>query len=284
MKPTESQNRAPIVFIVLLVAQLLTMSLHARAQAQQQSLSRTALLAVLYPLQKGTAWVTSSIGGVWFGYLNLRGVRTENQRLQAEINRLQQERMVVQEEVAAARRYRELLKLKESVGVPSVAATVIGRDGNPWYQQIVIDQGLIAGVRLYQIVITPQGVVGRVVGVGPTCAVVQLITDGTSGVGAMLSDTRVNGELKGRNGPQCQLASITGLVNVRVGEAVLTSGLEGWYPKGMLLGYVSQVQLGSGAALHQITVQPAAQLDRLEEVLVLLAKPPDIQITETVKK
>ncbi|MBI4746920.1 MAG: rod shape-determining protein MreC [Acidobacteria bacterium] len=281
---SDSSLRPTIIAVILLVGQFLLMTINAQARITKQSLPRTLILTATYPIQKGLAVVTTSVGHVWKGYVSLWRAAEENQNLRRELSQLKRERTELQETIASHKRLQDLLKLKESFQSPTIAANVIGRDGSPWYKQVIIDQGTLAGVHLNHIVITPDGVVGRVVSVGPSSAMVLMITHGDAGVGAMLAESRTNGELRGRNELVCQLDSISGLTQVRVGEAVLTTGLDGFYPKGLLLGYVTQVQLGSGAGLHQISVRPAAQLDRLEEVLVLLSRASDVQMTESVKK
>lgn len=281
---SDSSLRPTIIAVILLVSQFLLMTINAQARITKQSLPRTIILTATYPIQKGLAVVTTSVSHIWKGYISLWRAAEENQNLRQEVSQLKRERTGLQETIASHKRLQELLKLKESFQSPTIAANVIGRDGSPWYKQIIIDQGTLAGIQLNQVVITPDGVVGRIVSIGPSSAMVLLITHGDAGVGAMLAESRTNGELRGRNEAFCQLDSISGLIPVRVGEAVLTTGLDGFYPKGLLLGYVAQVQLGSGAGLHQIAVRPAAQLDRLEEVLVLLSRPSDIQMTESVKK
>jgi rod shape-determining protein MreC len=164
-----------------------------------------------------------------------------------------------------------------------VMARVLARGGSEFFNQIVIDQGTKAGLKLSQPVITPGGVVGRIVAISPVAAQVQLITDGYAGVGAQLSESRAYGEIKGVAKPLCEMRNVSGLETVKPGEAIITTGLDGIYPKGLLIGYVENVIEGSGAKNHQITVRPAAGLDRLEEVLVLQLTEQDLQMEETVK-
>jgi rod shape-determining protein MreC len=278
----EPGRRAAILFVALLVGQFLLMSVHARSRALNQSIPRTALITVLYPFQKASAFIFGGIGGLWNGYFNLVGARRENEFLKDENARLKIELLKKDEEAVDGRRLREILNLKTSLPSATVAANVIGGEGTPWFRQVTIDKGSMDGVSLNSPVITPQGVVGRVISLGPTAAIVQVITDGNAGLGAMLANSRANGEIRGQNGEFCRLDSISGLNEVKVGEQVLTSGLDGIYPKGVLIGTVSQVLIGSGATLHQISVKPSAPIDRLEEVLVL-PPPVRVKVEENVK-
>src|SRR5262249_18485083 len=151
----------------------------------------------------------------------------------------------------------------------SVIAHVIARDGSVWFNQVIVDRGKLAELKLNQPVITSGGVVGRIVGIGPLSSQVQLITDSFAGVGAQLTDSRPYGIVKGTGKGNCKMLYVSGLETVKEGEAVITSGFDGVYPKGLLIGYVERLVPGGGANNHQITIRPAAGMDRLENVLVL---------------
>jgi rod shape-determining protein MreC len=276
LQKLDPARRVALLVAGLLLAQFLLMSLHARARTLGQSLPRVALLTVLQPLQKASDAVITTVVSAWKGYVDLRGVYAANQRLQAENDRLRRLLVEREREALDGQRLRELLALKQSAPAPTVVANVIGGDGTPWFRQILLDKGSLDGVLINAPVVTPQGLVGRVVAVGPNVAVVQTIADGQAGLGATLAVSRVNGELRGQNQPLCRLDNVSGLTDVSEGEMVLTSGLDGVYPKGLIIGTVETVERGSGAGLHRIQVRPAAPLERLEEVAIL---PPTIRVT-----
>jgi rod shape-determining protein MreC len=117
-------------------------------------------------------------------------------------------------------------------------------------------------------VITPEGVVGKIIAVFNHTAQVLIITDGSSGVGSMLEKSGVQGVLKGGGDGVCHLDYIMNGEKVEVGDTVVTSGLDQIYPKGLLVGTVLKVSQGN--IYKNITVKPAAPLDRLEDVLVIL--------------
>ncbi len=276
LQKLDPARRVALLVAGLLLAQFLLMSLHARARSLGQSLPRTAALTALQPLQKVADVAVTTLVAAWSGYVDLRGVHIANQRLREENDRLRLALVEREREALDGRRLRELLALRQAAPSPTVVANVIAGDGVPWFRQVTLDKGALDGVLLNAPVVTPQGVVGRVVAVGPTVAVVQTIADGQAGLGATLAVSRVNGELRGQNQPLCRLDNISGLTEVSEGETVLTSGLDGVYPKGLIVGVVETVERGSGAGLHQITVRPSAPLERLEEVAVL---PPTVRVT-----
>lgn len=276
LQKLDPARRVALLVAGLLLAQFFLMSLHARARALGQSLPRVALLTVLQPFQKVSDAVVTTLVSTWNGYVDLRGVYATNQRLQAENDRLRLLLVEREREALEGQRLRELLALKQSAPAPTVVANVIGGDGSPWFRQILLDKGALDGVCINAPVVTPQGLVGRVVAVGPKVAVVQTIVDGQAGLGATLAVSRVNGELRGQNQPLCRLDNVAGLTEVSEGEMVLTSGLDGVYPKGLIIGTVETIERGSGAGLHRIQVRPAAPLERLEEVAIF---PPTIRVT-----
>jgi len=277
------KNRAPIVLVFLLIAQLLSMSWYGRTKDGRPNLLLSWVLTAVYPVQKAGGGVGSIASGIWNGYIDLRGVKQENIILREQNDQLKQDLFKVKEELAANRRVANALELQQTLPYKSVAAQVIARSGNEFFNKIIIDKGRLAGIKLHQAVITPAGIVGRVVGVGPVAAQVQLLTDNYAGVGAQLSESRAYGEVKGIGKAFCEMRNVSGLEPIKEGEAIITTGLDGIYPRGLLVGYVQEVGLGSGAKSHRITVRPAAGLDGLQQVLVLELSEQDLQIDETVK-
>jgi rod shape-determining protein MreC len=127
-------------------------------------------------------------------------------------------------------------------------------------------------------VATAGGIVGRVISVGPNFAMVQVITDKHAGVGAMLQSSRAMGEIRGLDNDRCELKNISTSEKVEVGESVVTTGLDRIYPKGLLVGTVESIEADPNAPWHKIVVKPAAPVDRIEHVLVLLVEPKDLKI------
>ncbi len=277
------KNRAPIVLVIFFLVQLLSMSWYGRTKDGRPNLLLSWVLTAVYPVQKAGGGVGSIASGIWGGYIDLRGAKEENIKLRAENDQLRQDLFKVKEELAANHRAANILDLQESLPYKSVAAKVIARSGNEFFNKIIIDKGRLAGIKLHQPVITPAGIVGRVVGLGPFAAQVQLLTDNYAGVGGQLSESRAYGEVKGVGKVFCEMRNVSGLEAVKEGEAIITTGLDGIYPKGLLVGYVQEVGLGSGAKSHRIVVRPAAGLDGLEQVLVLELSEQDLQIDETIK-
>lgn len=283
------QKRAPLLLAFLLVTQLGLMTYTARrfspVDGTEQSFLRSWTLSVFTPVQEALGSVFSGVAGLWYGYVDLRGVRDRNAALEAENGALRSEIENARAAAAENERLRRQLDLKPLLKYQTVSASVVARDADLWFRRITIDKGSLAGIRQNNPVVTPDGLVGRVTAVGPNAAQIQLITDEHAGVGGRLTLSRVAGEVKGRGNGNCTLKNIPSTQEVKDdgSEAVVTSGLDRIYPTGILVGYVKTVKPGAGASPHDIEVVPSAHLDRIEEVMVLLVQPEDLATPEGIK-
>jgi rod shape-determining protein MreC len=278
----QRQKYTPWLLGALLLSQLFLMA-YTSHTGNEQTVLRSWTLSIVTPIQSGVGWVLSGVGSFWSGYIDLRGVRARNADLELENAGLRSEIEAARAATAENERLRRELELKPLLKYQTVAAEVVARDANAWFKRITINKGSRSGVRLDQPVVTPDGVVGRITAVGPWAAQIQLITDEHSGVGGRLTASRAAGELKGKGDGFCRFKNVSSIEKVEKGEPILTSGLDRIYPGGILIGYVESVVEGGGAIPQDITVRPAADLDRIEEVLVLLVDPQDLSTPETVK-
>lgn len=216
--------------------------------------------------------MTTSVHGVqtfWNRYAALRDVEAENRELQRAMQDLQ---VQLQEERALAQRtegLRRLLELRERAGLATAAAEVIAASADPNFRTISVDKGASNGLARDMAVISPSGVVGRVILASPRAAKVQLIIDRNAAVGALIERTRAQGIVLGRGDTMLQMEYVPGTADVKPGDLVVTSGIDGIYPKGFVIGTVSLADRGPGT-FHTISVQPAVDFSRLEDVLVVL--------------
>ena len=152
---------------------------------------------------------------------------------------------------------------------------MIARDPGPLSTSLTIDRGSRDGVTRGMAVVAPQGVVGRVVEVSHTVSRVALLTDHNSGIDAIVDRTRARGVVQGGSDGDCYMNYLNRDADVKVGDHVLTSGLDGVFPKGMTIGEVVEVGRKHRGLLQSATVTPSAALDQVEEVmLVAPAVPP----------
>jgi len=270
-----------IVFLALLAAQMLLMSAQARHPRSGESVLRVWSVTAAAPVLASIHAVVSWAEHLWESYARVGEVRQENRALRQEVAELRREVARLREEAREAERLRQLLQLQRALPARTIAARVIGRDTSVWFHSLIVDRGARHGVRPDAAVITPEGVVGRVIEVGPMVARVQLITDERSGVGAaigILEETRAIGVVVGSNEALCRMRYVPGSEPVREGEMVYTTGQDGIYPRGLPIGRVIAVRRGSALVSHEILIEPAARLSRLEEVLILLDRPQEVRL------
>ncbi len=252
------------------------------------SLLERVILTAASPLQRLASGGVRGIAEAWRAYADLRGVREENQRLQERVDALEQLLHEKQDRVREAERLRGLLEMKPLMPQESIAAEVVSREGVPWFRSLMINQGSSAGVRLNAAVVTPQGVVGRVVAVGPQAARVQLLLDRDCSAGVVVQGSRDAGVVQGQVGFADQGTSellmkyVAAQARVKVGDIVVSSGLDGIYPKGLIVGRVRSVAQPSGL-FKDVLVTPAVAFDRIEEVLVIKSPDADRRLAESVR-
>ena len=219
-------------------------------------------------VQRGTMAIVDGVRNFWSGYVALRQVHAENDALKHELQTLQ---VRLQHEHAEAQRtdnLRQLLELRERANLETTAADVIAAAASPEFRTVTIDKGTNEGLAADMAVISPAGVVGRVILPASRASKVQLLIDRNAAAGALIERTRVQGVVEGFGDGTLRMEYVPGSSDVKPGDLVVTSGIDGIYPKGFVIGTIEQVGAGSGG-YHQITVRPAVDFTRLEEVLVV---------------
>ncbi len=265
-----AKYRRAVVLFSALLSSFLLITLEVRQEGDLAPFVEHLLLESISPLLKATTYVKTGIVDIWEGYVDLRRVRQENLRLQEEIQSLQRRLRTLEEQAHENWRLKTLLRLQEQEPSPSLVARVVGKDATNWFRSLVIDQGSRHGVSRRMAVIAPQGLVGQVVEVGPWSARVQLITDPVSSVGVLLQSSRVTGLLVGTELRRLRIKYLPILAEVRPGEVVVTSGMGGVYPKGVLVGKVVAVDKRSGTLFQEAVVEPSVDFSTLEEVVVTM--------------
>ncbi len=261
-----SRHRDLVILTLVLFAQLALA--HQSRRGEDVSLIRHGTMYVVTPVQRGMRAVTDTFRRVVDGYLDLREARRQSQDLSRELDQLRIEAQRLRREASQAKRLQALLDFRQELPLLTIAAQVIGSDGSEISQAVILDKGREAGLRPDLPVIVPDGVIGKVLRVFADSSQVILITDAESGVASLLEGSRIHGVLRGTNRSLGHLMYVVNDQPVSVGEIVVTSGEDRIYPKGLPLGVV--VSARPGLEFQEIEVQPLAQLNRLEEVLVVL--------------
>ena len=214
----------------------------------------------------------------WHNYADLRGIRKQNRELQDEVTRLQMEQVRLKQDADQARRLQVLLDFKEKFISKTVAAQVIATSGTEQSRLITIDKGSNDHIKPDMPVITPDGIVGKVKEVFPLSSQVLLINDHDSGAGVILESSRLQGIVKGTSLGELQINDIMSDEKVEPGERVITSGGDRIYPKGYTVGAViGATPDHDNDPFLIIKIKPAADISRLEEVLVITKMSDDSQ-------
>jgi rod shape-determining protein MreC len=262
-----ARHRPLFVLAGALVAQLLLLSIQI-TRNHDVRLIRVWAVDVVDPFQRSLRGMTDLSVGTWRTYGGLLHAQQENQELRTQLASAESQILQLTEQAAESGRLRAVLDFKNQLPFQTVAAEVIASSPGENSNAIFIGKGMDSGLTSDLAVITPEGVVGKIIAVFPRSSQVLLLTDPSSGVGVMLEKTRVQGVLKGDSQNLCLVRYIMNEEPVSFGETILTSGLDQIYPKGLRVGIV--VQTSAGNIYKNVEVKPAADLSRLETVLVVL--------------
>ena len=225
-------------------------------------------LEVMAPLQRSVAAVERMVSGSWHGVADLLSARGENVALRARVRLLEQELDRLAEVGLENGRLRALLDFRETLQGDLLTARVVGRDASDVSRTLTIDRGESDGVTRGAAVLAPQGVVGQVFLVSRHAARVLLVSDHNSGIDAFVQRTRARGIVQGTVDAGCALKYVKRTEDVQVGDTLVTSGLDGIFPKGMPIGRVTAIDKRGQGLFQSADVAPRVDFDQLEEVLV----------------
>jgi len=231
------------------------------------------LMEVCAPFQKASTFVTKTIQGVVQDYLFLFHVQKENAVLRQKIADLQKEKHQLKEMALANERLQKLLQFREKISLSVVAAEVIGQDPSSWFKSVTINKGEKEGVRKGMAVISAEGVVGQILKTASHYSTVLLITDYNSAIDSIIQRTRAKAIVEGKGENRCQLKYLLRTEEVAVGDIVVTSGLSGNLPKGLMVGEVRKVDKKGHGVFQYAELVPSVDLTKLEEVLVITQSP-----------
>lgn len=286
MESIFSRYRNLVVLLAVLVAQMVGLAMQVRRNAdgrntlnpQDQSGVRLIRLwanAVVSPPEKAIHYTRDGVVGLWDNYFDLRGVRKQNEELQQTVGRLRLEQAELLEDARQGQRLQALLGFQEHYIYKTLPAQVYGSSGSVGSHVFYIDKGSDDGLKRDMAVITAEGIVGKVRDVFPHSAQVLAVNDQTSGAGVILETTRVRGILRGDVSGQLEVVGILADERIKAGEKVLTAGGDMIFPRGLPVGEVEKVLPDTERdGFIDVMLKPAAHLNRLDEVLVILSMEP----------
>lgn len=269
MKNLLNRYRRFLLTALILLVAFLTYAMNLRNREHANPVERT-VMSMTAPVAGSAASATGFLSDIWNNYIDLIDVRRENIELRKSVKRLNERIVANNEAIAANLRYKQLLELKESVAIPSVAVSVIGEDSSAWFKTLVVDRGAADGLAEGMPVVAAGGVVGRLVKVAPHSSRVLLLTDHASAIAAIVQRSRARGVVRGAGGGRCSMEFTVKDEDVKVGDTVVSSGIGGVFPKGLPIGEITMVKKGEYGVFQTIEVRPLVNIGQLEEMLVLV--------------
>ncbi|MGH7798505.1 MAG: rod shape-determining protein MreC [Candidatus Binatia bacterium] len=264
------KNQVPLSCFFCLLLSVYIMTAGARGQLKNEPLG-AVLMWIMRPLQITAQGTVNWITGLSENYDTLAGFRSENERLRKRIQNLEVERQKLLEAQATNNRLKQLLDFRSQLSGTAITASIIANSATSWFKSCVLGKGSADGVRKGMAVVTPLGVVGQVVAVTPRTAKVLLLTDPNSGIDVLVQRTRARGIVSGSLENGIVLKYVKRSEDIQEGDRLITSGTDGVFPRGMMVGTVIKVSKQQIGLFQSIEVLPAVQSARVEEVLVVAA-------------
>ena len=231
-------------------------------------------LELMAPLERAGTFASRTVADAWENASGLLRARDEAEALRGRVRQLEQDTARLAETEAENARLRTLLDFRKTLGGTLLTTRVIGHDAAGLSRTLVVDQGSAAGIAKGAAVLAPEGIVGQVFQVSPHAARVLLVSDHNSGVDAVVQRTRGRGIVEGTADGRCGLKFVKRTEDLQVGDLVVSSGLDGIFPRGLPIGHIQAVDKQGQGLFQYAQIEPAVDVERLEEVLVLVGAPP----------
>src|SRR5688500_17114213 len=273
------RQRTGYLFMTVIIGHIVLISAQVNTE-RGVPLLEAVTFGTFAEVQRGASTVIGGVRTSWDDYLALQSVRSDNEQLRREVAQLQ---VALQQQRALAQQSHtlvELLQLREQIQLDTVAAEVIAGSASPDFRTLTIDKGTAHGLRPDMAVIAPAGVVGRIITPSARAAKVQLLIDRNAAAGGLIERSRAQGVVIG-TGDRLRMEYVSSTADIKVGDRVVTSGIEGIYPaagrdgnypKGFVIGQIESIERGGGM-FSSIVITPAVDYSSLEDVLVVLTPP-----------
>ncbi|MBP7374893.1 MAG: rod shape-determining protein MreC [Pyrinomonadaceae bacterium] len=269
---------APWLMIALLLLNFVLMAFDAREITSGQRVIRAWTQTAADFVQSPVTTITASVSNYFTSISTLRSAQSENDILKQRIQELEVEVKQKEDLTSENQRLSSLLQLKETSKYKVLTARIIGRDPSVWFDSSIINRGSLDGVLLNMPVVTDGGLVGRVTAVSPLTAQVDLVTYSKSGLGGIIGqigESSALGVVVGTSKKDLlEMKYVPGSIEVQVGQTVFTTGQDGIFPPGLKVGEIVDIVTGSATTPHVIQIRPAAKLNSMQEVGILLYEPP----------
>ena len=267
------RQRSGYLFLAVVLAQIILISAQVNSRTGVPVLEAVTF-GIFAEVQRTASAAVSGVRRVWSGYIGLRHAKTENDDLKRQLASAQIQLQELRALADRSRGLEQLLQLRDRSNLSTTAAEIIGDAAAPDIRTMTIDKGTNDGLRPDMAVIAPAGIVGRIVMPGARAARVQLLIDRNAAAGAIVARSRAQGVVVGEGDERLRLEYVSEVADVISGDLVITSGIDGIFPKGFVIGRIESVEK-AGGMYKRIVVRPAVDFRSLEEVLVVLTPPAD---------
>jgi rod shape-determining protein MreC len=266
------RQRSGYLFLAVVLGQIILISAQVNSHSGVPVLEAVAF-GIFAEVQRGASAVVSGVRHGWSGYIGLRGVRAENDTLKRDLAAVQIQLQAQRALADRSRGLEQILQLRDRSNLSTTAAEIIADSATPDFRTMTIDKGARDGLTADMAVIAPAGVVGRIVVPAARAAKIQLLIDRNAAAGALVERSRAQGVVVGGGDARLRMEYVSEVADIVAGDVVVTSGIDGIYPKGFVIGQVESVEK-NGGAYKRIVIKPAVDFRSLENVLVVLTPTP----------
>lgn len=281
ISPILKYKRYMLLFLVVFVSFLL-LSIHGKLSRSSDNYLGI-ISSVFYPFQNTANRVFRWSSNTIMEYVDVEKLKEENMKVNKELNELRGEYSRLREAIHENARLRNLLALKTKVPVKTIPAEVIARDSTVWFKTIIVNKGSDEGVEKDMAVISPDGIVGKVVDAGKKTSVIQLILDPNCSIGAIIQRSRAQGIVEGDVKGLLRMKYLSKDSDIEKDDIVVTSGIGGIFPKGLPIGYISDIDRQSSHLFKYATIIPSASFSKIEEVLIV-KNHPNLDLSRNLKE
>jgi rod shape-determining protein MreC len=265
--------------IILIAVNIIILSVNSQDRTPSTRIGQVALFFIA-PFQEFASNSIIFVQNIWRNYFDLVGVSQKNDSLVKALKAANEKNNSLRELELSHARLQRLLEFKSDLRKQVVAVAVVGKDPSPWLKTIVIDKGTDEGVQRGMPVVTPDGIAGLITDASTGYAKVLLITDQNSAVDALTQATRARGIVKGESSGKLRLDYVLRRHDITVGDVIISSGLDGVFPKGIRIGYVHEVIKPNSGIFQEVSVTPYVDFEKLEEMLVIIDSPEPVKFSE----
>lgn len=281
MPEFSSRVRLAVLVAVLVAVATVSMVLDQRARHDPGGAMPSwagRLLDAAVPVQKAMALPADLLRGAWDDYVALVGVHEENESLRRQLAGLREENLQLREALVASGRLERIAAMRDQFEVPMLPAELVASDVSPWFRSVLLDRGRSAGVRSGMPVVSEEGLVGLVTATSRNAAKTMLLLDRQVAIDGTVQRSRTRGTVRGRGDEELEFEFVAREGDVQVGDVVISSGLDGVYPKGLRLGDVVEVRPAGSRLLRTALLAPAVDFGRLEQAFVMLRRGPTMEL------